>query len=67
MTPDEYANRRVAELIAECIHNARDREMLYANLVDGVSYGELADQYHLTYDGVKKIMRKGKKEVFRHY
>lgn len=63
----EYANERVKMLIAEYIHSARDREILLDNLVDGVSYGELAEKYHLTYEGIKKIMRKGKQTIFRHY
>lgn len=67
MTPEDYSNVRVKNLVAEYIHNARDRDILLDNLVDGLSYGELADKYHLTYEGIKKIMRKGKQTIFRYY
>lgn len=67
MTPEDYSNVRVKQLVAEYIHSTRDRDILLDNLVDGLSYGELADKYHLTYEGIKKIMRKGKQTIFRHY
>ena len=63
----EYVNERVDHLISSYIHSARDRAILRDNLIDGLSYGELADKYHLTYEGIKKIMRKGKQTIFRHY
>lgn len=67
MTPEDYANSRVVELIGEYIHNARDRDILRDNLIDGLSYGELAGKYHLSYERIKTIIRKGKITVFRHY
>ena len=62
-----YSNQRVIELIDDYIHNARDREILRDNLVDGLSYNELANKYHLTYERIKKILKKGKIAIFKHY
>lgn len=67
MIPEDYANSRVSELIDEYIHNSRDREILRANLIDGMTYDELAGKYHLSYERIKTIMRKGKITIFRHY
>lgn len=50
MTPEDYANSRVSELIDEYIHNARDREILRDNLVDGMTYDQLAGKYDLSYE-----------------
>lgn len=67
MRPGDYTNSRVSALIDEYIHNQRDREILRDNLVDGLTYDELASKYRLSYDGVKKIIRKGKMTIFSHY
>ena len=63
----EYTNSRIRELIGEYIHNARDREILRDNLVDGMTYDELAGKYALSYERIKSIIRKGKITIFRHY
>ena len=41
----EYTNSQIRELIAEHIHNARDRELLTDRLVDGVMIEDLAAKY----------------------
>ena len=64
---DDYSNARVCEVIADYIHNARDRDLIRDSLVDGMSYDELAGKYSLTYEGVKGIMRKGKAALDKHY
>lgn len=64
---DDYSNQRVCEVIADYIHNARDRDLIRDSLVDGMSYDELAGKYSLTYEGVKNIMRKGKAALDKHY
>lgn len=64
---EDYSNQRVCEVIDDYIHNARDREIILANLVDGVSYDELAGQYSLAYESIKDIMRKGRAALDRHY
>ena len=52
-----YSNYRICELIDEYIHSARDRNILRDNLVDGLSYDELAEKYGLSYERIKTIMR----------
>lgn len=54
-------------MIADYIHNARDRDLIRDSLVDGMSYDELAGKYSLTYEGVKSIMRRGKAALDKHY
>ena len=64
---EDYSNLRVCEVIADYIHNARDRDLLRDNLVDGLSYDELAGKYSLTYEGVRDIVKKGRATLDRHY
>ena len=64
---DDYSNARVIVVIGDYIHSARDREIILANLVDGVSYDELAGQYSLAYESIKDIMRKGRAALKLHY
>ena len=64
---DDYSNDRVTAVIGDYIHSARDREIILANLVDGISYDELAGKYSLAYESIKDIMRKGRTALDRHY
>lgn len=64
---DDYSNARVTAVIGDYIHSARDREIILANLVDGVSYDELAGRYALAYESIKSIMKKGRVALAQHY
>ena len=64
---EDYSNDRVTIVIGNYIHSARDREIILANLVDGVSYDELAGQYSLAYESIKDIMRKARATLKLHY
>lgn len=64
---DDYSNERVTAVIGDYIHSARDREIILANLVDGISYDELAGRYALAYESIKDIMKKGRVALAQHY
>ena len=64
---NHYSNHRVAAVIDEFIHDARDRGILRDKLVDNITYDELAGKYGLSYEGVRDIVRKGKKTIEQHY
>ena len=64
---DDYSNHRVREVVEEFIHSARDRALILDNMVDGLSYDELAGKYSMSYEGVKHVMKKGKTALDRHY
>ena len=63
----DYSNERVTAVIGDYIHSSRDREIILANPVDGVSYDELAGKYSLAYESIKDIMRKGRAALAQHY
>lgn len=64
---NHYSNHRVSAVIEEYVHNARDREILRAKLVDDITYDALAEKYGLTYEGIRDIVRKGKRIVEQYY
>ena len=64
---DDYSNQRVREVIDDYIHSARDRALILDNMVDGLSYDELAGKYQIAYESVRDVMRKGKEALDRHY
>lgn len=64
---EDYSNHRVREVIDEYIHSSRDRALILDNMVDGLSYDELAGKYQIAYESVRDVMRKGKEALDRHY
>lgn len=64
---EDYSNHRVREVIDEYIHSRRDRALILDNMVDGLSYDELAGKYQIAYESVRDVMRKGKEALDRHY
>jgi len=64
---DDYSNQRVREVIDDYIHSIRDRALILDNMVDGLSYDELAGKYQIAYESVRDVMRKGKEALDRHY
>lgn len=64
---EDYSNHRVREVVDEYIHSSRDRALILDNMVDGLSYDELAGKYQIAYESVRDVMRKGKEALDRHY
>ena len=59
-----YTNSQVRELIAEHIHNERDRGILCRRLIDGVTIERLAEEFDLSPRQVKNILYKGENILF---
>ena len=54
----ELTNSEIDALIAERIHNARDREILRRRLIDGQTYDELSAEFFLSRRQVERIIAK---------
>ena len=39
----DYTNSRIRELIAEYVHNERNRKLLERRLIDGITFEKLAE------------------------
>ena len=49
---------QITELTDEWILNARDRNIVKRRLIDGITYEELAEEFHLSAQRVKEIVGK---------
>ena len=54
----KYDNAPMAEAIAECIHNDRNRVLLHAVLIDGWSYERAAEKAGISPRHASRIMDK---------
>ena len=53
-------------LIDEWIFSARNREILKRRLLDGMTYEEIAEEFHLSTQSVKAIVYKNKETILSH-
>ena len=66
MKPKDYDNFDVADKIKRRIHDARNRKILYDCLVNGFTYEQLAERYHLSVSQIKRIVYHGENAIFFH-
>lgn len=62
----DYTNSRIRELIAEYVHNERNRKLLERRLIDGITFEKLAEEFELSVSQVKRIIMKESETLFRH-
>ena len=51
-------NSEIDAAISEYIHSARDRAIIHDRLVDGMTFKELEEKYHLCARQISRIVRK---------
>ena len=62
----EYTNSQIREIIGEHIHSERDRRILERRLIDGITFGRLAEETDLSVSQVKRIIWKNSEIRFSH-
>ena len=62
----EYSNSQIREIIAEYVHSERDRAILCRRLIDGVTFERLAEEFDMSVSQIKRIVRKGSNNIFKH-
>ena len=62
----EYSNSQIREVIAEWIHNERDRRILERRLIDGLTFERLAEEFDMSVRQMKTIVYKAQERLFRH-
>jgi len=62
----EYSNSQIRALIDEYIHSERDRAILCRRLVDGITFGQLAEEFGLSLRQTREIVRKGMAKISGH-
>lgn len=59
----EYINSQLGEIIDEHIHSQRDRALLKRNLIDGIHYEPLAEEFKLSPVQVGRIVRRERNRI----
>ena len=62
----EYTNSQIRELIAEHIHNERDRRLLERRIIDGVVFDRLAAEFDLSVQRTKTIVYRAMQRLVRY-
>ena len=62
----EYTNSQIHDLIAEHIHNATDRKMVFERLVNGLTFEKISEIYQMDVKTVRKRIHKCEEILFRH-
>lgn len=62
----EYSNSQIREVIAEWIHNERDRRILERRLIDGITFDRLAEEFDMSVRQTKSIVYKAQEQLFKH-
>lgn len=61
----EYTNSRIRELIAEYIHNERNREILSRRLIDGITFERLAEEFDMSPRQIRAIVHREENILFK--
>jgi len=61
----EYTNSQIRKLIAEHIHNERDRNILERRLIDGITYERLAEDFLMSPRQIRTIVHRNEEILFR--
>lgn len=62
----EYTNSQIREIIAEWIHDERDRAILSRRLIDGLTFERLAEEFDMSDRQIKRIVYKLQEQLFKH-
>lgn len=63
----EYTNSQAKEAIEEHIHNRRDRIILSARLIDGMTFEQIAELVDMSPRQVRTIVHKCEEVLFKHF
>lgn len=62
----EYTNSDITKIIDEFIHSRRDREILKARYIEGLTYENLSENFELSVTQIKRIIYKNEDIIFKH-
>ncbi len=61
----QYSNSEISTLIDEYIHVDRDRRILKARLIDGLTFDELSPVFNMSERQLKRIVYKSQDTIFK--
>lgn len=56
--------RELTEIIEQRVFSERDRQILKRRWIDDISYDDLAEEFYLSVERLKKIVKKHKEALF---
>lgn len=56
--------RELTEIIEQRVFSERDRQILKRRWIDDISYDDLAEEFYLSVDRLKKIVKSHKEALF---
>ena len=62
----EYTNSQIRALIDEWVHSERDREILKRRLIDGITFGRLAEEFDMSPRQIKNIVYNQEQQLYKH-
>lgn len=62
----EYSNSQIREVIAEWIHDERNRRILERRLIDGLTFERLAEEFDMSDRQMRRIVLKLQEQLFKH-
>lgn len=63
---DDLSNSQIEALIDEWISDEVDRRILKRRLIDGLTFSQLSDEFHLCDRQIKNRVYKSQEKLFRH-
>lgn len=63
---DDLSNSQIESLIDEWISDEVDRRILKRRLIDGLTFSQLSDEFHLCDRQIKNRVYKAQEKLFRH-
>lgn len=61
-----YTNKEIETVIDEYIHSEKHRDILKKRLIDGLTYQELAEEFHYSVRQIQRIVYKNQDIIFKH-
>lgn len=62
---DDLSNSQIASLIDEWISDELDRQILKRRLIDGLTFSQLSDEFHLCERQIKNRVYKAQERLFK--
>lgn len=63
---DDISATDINNAIDEWVHNERNRNILKRRLIDGILFERLAEEFDMSAQQIKNIVRKGTDTIFNH-
>lgn len=60
------ANSTLSDCIGEWVKGERNRAILRRYYIDGVTHDQLAEEFEMSANGIRRILRKESNILFRH-